>query len=110
MSFGVGIEPSQRVRSIIYHFGLDTLFNYRTQRFAAHSTNAHELRRNAARCRKGVEGGVDGQVFQTVRCRLKRRLAHLVHAERMPEIFTSHKSVACDISGRTVHCPGMTLN
>jgi hypothetical protein len=28
----------------------------------------------------------------------------------MPEIFTSHKSVACDISGRTVHCPGMTLN
>ena len=51
-----------------------------------------------------VVGGVVGShVFQNLRRRLKRFLAHLVHADRVPAFFTRHKSAACDVSGRGVH-------
>lgn len=46
---------------------------------------------------------VSSHVFQNVRRRLERRLAHLVHADRVPALFTNHKSTACDVSARGVH-------
>jgi hypothetical protein len=52
---------------------------------------------------KAGGGIVDSHVLQNVRRRLKRRLAHLVHADRVPAVFTSHKSTACNVSGRGVH-------
>ena len=42
-------------------------------------------------------------VLQNVCRRLQRLLAHLVHADRVPAIFTSHKSAARNVSGRGVH-------
>ena len=49
-------------------------------------------------------GGVVGShVPQNVGRRLKRLLAHLVHADRVPTVFTCHKSAGCNTSGRCVH-------
>ena len=49
-------------------------------------------------------GGVVGShVLQNVCRRLKRRLAHLVHADRMPAVLTRHKSAARNVSDRGVH-------
>ena len=49
-------------------------------------------------------GGVVGShVLQDICRRLKRRLAHLVHADRVPAVFTRHKSAAGNVSGRGVH-------
>jgi hypothetical protein len=42
-------------------------------------------------------------MLQSVRCRLKRLLAHRVYAERMPAVLTRHKSVARIVLGCNVH-------
>ena len=42
-------------------------------------------------------------VLQNVCRRLKRLLAHLVHADRVPAVFTRHKSAARNVSDRGVH-------
>ena len=42
-------------------------------------------------------------VLQNVGRRLKRLLAHLVHADGVPAVFIRHKSAACNTSGRCVH-------
>jgi hypothetical protein len=52
---------------------------------------------SALNWRKGAGGAVDSHVLQHVRRRLKWRLANLVHADRVLAVFTSHRSVACNI-------------
>ena len=42
-------------------------------------------------------------MFQHVRRRLNRSLAHLVHADLVPTVFTLHVSATCNISGPDVH-------
>jgi hypothetical protein len=50
-----------------------------------------------------VGGVVGSHVLQDICRRLKRRLAHLVHADRVPAVFTRHKGAACNVSGSGVH-------
>jgi hypothetical protein len=59
--------------------------------------------KSAPNRREGAGSVVGSHVLQNVRRRLKRRLAHLVHADRVPAVFTNHKSAACNVSGRRVH-------
>ena len=59
--------------------------------------------KSAPNRREGAGSVVGSHVLQNVRRRLKRRLAHLVHADRVPAIFARHKSVARNVSGRGVH-------
>ena len=58
---------------------------------------------DGSNCREGAGGIVDSHVFQHVRCRLKGLFTNLVHAHRVPAVFTRHKSAACYASGRFIH-------
>jgi len=53
--------------------------------------------------REGTGSVVDRHMLQHVRCRLKGRLANLVHADRVPAVTAYHESAACNLSGRCVH-------
>jgi hypothetical protein len=55
----------------------------------------------------GVGGIVGGHMLQHVGCRLNRPLAHLVHADFVPTVFTSHMSAARYASDPDVHSIGL---
>jgi hypothetical protein len=97
------LAPRQCVSSISSQFDLDDRLPLCTRPFAAQSRNGWEFRRNAPNRAKAWEELWIAPLLQNVRCRLKWRLAHLVHADRVPAVFTSHKSTACNVSGRGVH-------
>ena len=71
--------------------------------FTAEGADGFEFRSNAPGCREGAGRVMDTDVLQDVRRRLNRFLTKLVHADRLAAIVASHKSVARNISGRSVH-------
>jgi hypothetical protein len=50
-----------------------------------------------------MRGVMGSHVLQNVGRRLKRLLAHFVHADRVPAVFTRHKGAACNTSASCVH-------